>query len=344
MKGKKFYVFLGVILLIGVSAVHFYRQKQSERYLEFEAYEIENIEKEIASLYNEEKTDLSDKLSTEQLDNIQEELEELKNKEYSLENQQRLDKVEEEYLMAKAMDELQTDIKGLFIEEGIIKKDLTLDEVINLEEQIGEFQEKVVYYDRNQTTLADAKEQVNVIQAAKSYIDDLFEEDSVRIDVTRENEEEALELIQKIKNEEAREELLARAEIINLALTEAEEALALEEALAEEEAAAQQALEEAEELEETSEQTEWQPNQSETWNNSGNTGNTNNTNNTSNWRPPSNSSGSETTSQGNSQPSNPSSEETTNEAEYEETDTSSEVELEPEEPPAEQEEDTNEEQ
>lgn len=338
MKGKKFYVFLGVILLIGVSAVHFYRQKQSERYLEFEAYEIENIEKEIASLYNEEKTDLSDKLSTEQLDNIQEELEELKNKEYSLENQQRLDKVEEEYLMAKAMDELQTDIKGLFIEEGIIKKDLTLDEVINLEEQIGEFQEKVVYYDRNQTTLADAKEQVNVIQAAKSYIDDLFEEDSVRVDVTRENEEEALELIQKIKNEEAREELLARAEMINLALTEAEEALA------EEEAAAQQALEEAEELEETSEQTEWQPNQSETWNNSGNTGNTSNTNNTSNWRPPSNSSGSETTSQGNSQPSNPSSEETTNEAEDEETDTSSEVEPEPEEPPAEQEEDTNEEQ
>ena len=342
MKGKKFYVFLGVILLIGVSAVHFYRQKQSERYLEFEAYEIENIEKEIASLYNEEKTDLSDKLSTEQLDNIQEELEELKNKEYSLENQQRLDKVEEEYLMAKAMDELQTDIKGLFIEEGIIKKDLTLDEVINLEEQIGEFQEKVVYYDRNQTTLADAKEQVNVIQAAKSYIDDLFEEDSVRIDVTRENEEEALELIQKIKHEQARDELLARAEMINLALTEAEEAL--EEALAEEEAAAQQALEEAEELEEASEQTEWQPNQSETWNNSGNTGNTNNTNNTSNWRPPSNSSGSETTSQGNSQPSNPSSEETTNEAEDEETDTSSEVELEPEEPPAEQEEDTNEEQ
>src|SRR5699024_5211308 len=273
----------------------------------------ENIEKEIASLYNEEKTDLSDKLSTEQLDNIQEELEELKNKEYSLENQQRLDKVEEEYLMAKAMDELQTDIKGLFIEEGIIKKDLTLDEVINLEEQIGEFQEKVVYYDRNQTTLADAKEQVNVIQAAKSYIDDLFEEDSVRIDVTRENEEEALELIQKIKNEEAREELLARAEIINLALTEAEEALA------EEEAAAQQALEEAEELEETSEQTELQPNQSKTWNNSVNTGNTDNTHNTSTGRPPSNLPGSETTSQGNSQPSNPSSAETTNQALDEET-------------------------
>src|SRR5699024_1511944 len=256
-------------------------------------------------------------------------------KEYSLENQQRLDKVEEEYLMAKAMDEIQTNIKGLIIEEGIIKKDLTLDEVINLEEQIREFQEKVVYYDRNQTTLADAKEQVNVIQTAKSYIDDLFEEDSVRVDVTRENEEEALELIQKIKNEEAREEILARAEMINLAI---------EEAVAEEEAAAQQALEEAEELEETSEQTEWQPNQSETWNNSGNTGNTSNTNNTSNWRPPSNSSGSETTSQGNSQPSNPLSEETTNEAEDEETDTSSEVEPEPEEPPAEQEEDTNEEQ
>src|SRR5699024_11983188 len=84
---------------------HFYRKKQRERYLEFEAYEIENIEKEIASLYNEEKTDLSDKLSTEQLDNIQEELEELKNKEYSLENQQRLDTEEEEYLITKARDE-----------------------------------------------------------------------------------------------------------------------------------------------------------------------------------------------------------------------------------------------
>ena len=338
MKGKKFYVFLVALLLVGLSAVYFFRQKQSEKYLEFEAYEIENIEKQVAGLYNEEKSDLSKDLSTDQLQTIQEDLEELKGKEYRSENQQRLKNAEEEYLAAKVMVDLQADVEALFIKKGIIEKDLTLEEVVNLEEQVGQFQEKVVYYDRNWMSLEDAKEQVNDIETAISFIDDLFEEDFVRVDVTRENEEEALELIQKIKNEEVREELMTRAEMVNVALTETEEALALEEALAEE-AAAQQELEEAEELEqasEQSEQTEWQPNPSGTGNSSGSTGNTNT------WRPPTNSSGGGTTSQGGDQSSNSSNEDTTDEVETEDPDSSLEEsdpegsDNEPEDPPNEE--------
>lgn len=343
MKGKKFYAFLVVLLIIGLSSVYFFRQKQAEKYLEFEAYEIENIEKKIARLYNKEKTDLSEELSIEQFQSIQESLEELKTKEYSPKNQKRLEKVEGEYLEAKAMEKLQVDVETLFTEEGIIEKNLTLTKINPLEERLQKFREKVVYYDRNQRSLADAKEQVNTIETAKSFMNSLFENEFVRADVTRESEEEALELIGKIKNKEVREELLTRAEKIDVALTEAEEALALEEALAEE-AAAQQELEELEEQEQTSEQEDWQPSQSNSWNRSESTGNSGNTNtgNTNTWRPPSHSSGGGTTSQESNQPSNQENEETTDEVENEESDSTPE-ETETEEPPIEQEENTNEE-
>lgn len=280
MKGKKFYFILAGILLVGLSTIYFFRQQREKQFLKFEAYEIASVEAQVDGLYNEDKTDILEDVSTEELESIDELLHDLKVKEYSNKNEQRLNIVESEFITAKKMNTLQVDINALFIETGIIEKNISLNEVENLEEQIIPFKEKTVYYDRNAMTLDDAKEQVKNIETARTYIENLFEEDFVRSDVTREDEEEALKLIKKIKNEDVKEELLVRAETLNLALTEAEEALALEEALAAE--AAQQELEALEALEEeqyeSSTESNWDANNSGSWNSSG-----------SSWQPPSNS-------------------------------------------------------
>lgn len=147
----------------------------------------------------------------------------------------------------------------------------------NLEEGITRFQEKDIYYERNSTKLDDAKEQVEDIKVARDFIESLFEGEFVRTDVTRENEEEALKLIEKVKNKEVRAELLEQVKTVNLVLTEAEEALALEEALAEE-AAQQQELEDIEEPYDSTEDTDWNSNNSGSWNNWENAGNS--------WTPP----------------------------------------------------------
>ena len=265
------------IILIGVSTIYFFRQQQKDKLLEFEAYEIESVEEKVNDLYNEEKTDISEKLSAEQLDAVEDLIHEIKTKEYSRKNKERLEIMEMNFLTAKLMNSYQLDINDLFVEEGIVKEDITLSKVENLEERITRFQEKDIYYDRNSTKLDDAKEQVEDIKVARDFIESLFEGEFVRTDVTRENEEEALKLIEKVKNKEERAQLLKQAETLNLALTEAEEALALEEALAEE-AAQQQELEDAEESYESSEDTDWNSNNSGSWNNWGNAGNL--------WTPP----------------------------------------------------------
>lgn len=221
MKGKKFYFILAGILLVGLSTIYFFRQQREKQFLEFEAYEIASVEAQVDDLYNEDKTDILEDISTEELENIDKLLNDLKVKEYSEKNEQRLDTVESEFLTAKEMNTLQIDINELFVKNGIIEKNISLNKVESLEDQVTEFQEKTVYYDRNIVTLSDAEEQIKDIEVARSYIENLFEEDFLRSDVTREDEEEALKLIEKIKNEEVREELFVRAETVSLALTEA---------------------------------------------------------------------------------------------------------------------------
>ena len=70
MKGKKFYAILIGLIVIGIGSVQLYRQQQEEKALEFEGYEISKIEKRIDALYNEDKTDIEEDISTEELEDL----------------------------------------------------------------------------------------------------------------------------------------------------------------------------------------------------------------------------------------------------------------------------------
>ena len=47
MKGKQFYFLLISLILVGVGSVFLYRQREEQRVLEFEGYEISTIESRV---------------------------------------------------------------------------------------------------------------------------------------------------------------------------------------------------------------------------------------------------------------------------------------------------------
>lgn len=266
MKGKKYYFILTGLLLIGITAIYFFRQQQEKQYLEFEAFEIASVEARVNKLYSEDKTDISENIPAEELDEISELLNDLGTKEFSPKNEERLAIVDEEFQMAKEMDKLQININDLFLDREIIDENISVSKVEQLEKKIQIFQDKVVYYDRNAASLDSAKQQVGDIEVAVAFIESLFEDEFLRSDVTRENEEEAHVLVDKINNEKVRERLLAQLETVNLALNEMEEALALEAALAEEADPLEFEEEAFEETYEASSDSTWSPNNSDsTW-------------------------------------------------------------------------------
>lgn len=72
----------------------FFRQQREKQFLEFEAYEIASVAAQVGGLYNEDKLDILEDISTEELESIDELLHDLKVKEYSNKNEQRLNIVE----------------------------------------------------------------------------------------------------------------------------------------------------------------------------------------------------------------------------------------------------------
>ena len=264
MKGKKFYIILAGLLLIGITSIYFFRQQQENQYLEFEAFEIASVEARVNKLYNEDKTDISENIADDEFDEINELLQDLNSKDFHPKNVERLFAVEKEYQTAMEMNALEVNIKDLFVEKEIIEENISVNAIEDYETQLQSFQEKMAYYDRNSQALESAKQQARDMEEAIVFVANLFEDDLVRMDITRENEEEAHELVEKIKNKEVRKRLLAQLETVNLALNEAEEALALEEALAEE--TDELEYEEAEEPYESSGDTGWSPDDSgSTW-------------------------------------------------------------------------------
>ena len=252
MKGKKFYFLLIGLILIGIGSVFFYRQREEQRVLEFEGYEISTIESRVEALYNEEKTDLAQEISDEELEELEIIFEELEEKNLSRRSRDRIRDMQLDFLIAESMLETERDVEEIFIETDVVDKDLSEEGIDGLESDVLAFENMPVYVDRNIELLAYARQQVLAINRATEFVESLFDEEgNVLESVTREDEEEALELIEPIRNDEVIEELTIQIEQVNLVLTEREEQLALEEALQQQqEEEEMQELEEAEELEE----------------------------------------------------------------------------------------------
>lgn len=250
MRGKRFYAILIGLITVGIISVVVFRKQQEEKYVAFEGYEITAITDRVDNLYNEDKTDIVENIADDELEAIDKILFDLKEKDFSSKNERHLEETTVEFMAAREMREIQREIRELFIEDEIIDQKVTMPQVEALKEKLDPYEATTLFFERNTIAIEDAHLQVTTITTAASFVADLFEEDEVvvRKDITREDETEALELIKPIKNEVVKEELTNKIELVDIALTEMEEALAVEAEL--------EALEEVKDSEETEESEE----------------------------------------------------------------------------------------
>lgn len=262
MKGKSYYALLISLIIIGIGSFNFYQQKQEERLLEFEGYEISIIEDRVEALYNDEKTDIVEDISEDELEELDQLFLDLKEKDLHKENRRRITDMELDFLMAREMNTIQEDIRALF-DKKIVVSSAELRDIGRLKREIEAYSIRPVYYERNIELLEDGKQQLTAIQEAEELVESLIDEEGNLLEgVTQDDIDEALEMIEQIKNAEIRNTLAASLD---------GQIIPVEEEVEEEENE-----EEIEEVEETPEQEEPESTPSRPTPNRPNPGNNNN--------------------------------------------------------------------
>lgn len=209
MKGKSYYALLISLIIIGIGSFNFYQQKQEERLLEFEGYEISIIEDRVEALYNDEKTDIVEDISEDELEELDQLFLDLKEKDLHKENRRRITDMELDFLMAREMNTIQEDIRALF-DKKIVVSSAELRDIGRLKREIEAYSIRPVYYERNIELLEDGKQQLTAIQEAEELVESLIDEEGNLLEgVTQDDIDEALEMIEQIKNAEIRNTLAA---------------------------------------------------------------------------------------------------------------------------------------
>lgn len=209
MKGKSYYALLISLIIIGIGSFNFYQQKQEERLLEFEGYEISIIEDRVEALYNDEKTDIVEDISEDELEELDQLFLDLKEKDLHKENRRRITDMELDFLMAREMNTIQEDIRALF-DKKIVVSSAELRDIGRLKREIEAYSIRPVYYERNIELLEDGKQQLTAIQEAEELVESLIDDEGNLLEgVTQDDIDEALEMIEQIKNAEIRNTLAA---------------------------------------------------------------------------------------------------------------------------------------
>ena len=209
MKGKSYYGLLISLIIIGISSFNFYQHKQEERLLEFEGYEITSIEERVEALYNEEKTDIVENITEDELEELDQIFLDLKEKDLHKENKRRISNMEVDFLMAREMNTIQEDIRALF-DNKIVVSSAELTDIGRLKREIEAYSIRPDYYERNTELLEDGKQQLTDIREAEELVESLLDEEGNLLEgVTQEDIDEALEIIANIKNKEIRDTLTA---------------------------------------------------------------------------------------------------------------------------------------
>ncbi len=258
MKGKRFYVLMIGLLLIGIGSVFFHRQQKEQRILAFESYEISAITGRIDELFNEEKTDIAQDLSEETLEELEILFEELNKKEFSRRSRARIEETKDDFLTARSMLQTEKEVAAIFVEPHVVDQAVSEEHIDDLEYRVLNYENMTNYVDRNIEWLAYGRKEIVAIDRAREFVARLFdEEENVLETVSREEEEEARNLIAAIQNKEVKDELLNRVEMVQLALADREEQLALETKInpveRKEEVREEQTVDEGEETEEIQE-------------------------------------------------------------------------------------------
>lgn len=117
------------------------------------------------------------------------------------------------------MYNIELAISDIFEEDNEnVKLNIKKDKLTKLEDNLASYKEMAGFYKRNLTRLEVAFEQLNDIEIAQGSIEELFDGEDLHEDVTPEDLEKTIKLINKIKNQELKKSLLAKIDGVKVAL------------------------------------------------------------------------------------------------------------------------------
>ncbi len=91
------------LVIVGIGSFFIYNQQQENRFLEFEGYEVSIIDKRVNELYNDEKDDFAQNITTDKFAEINQLILEVDDKDYSEKNKSRFEEIKNEFKSAEAM-------------------------------------------------------------------------------------------------------------------------------------------------------------------------------------------------------------------------------------------------
>ena len=207
------------LVIVGIGSFFIYNQQQEKRFLEFEGYEVSIIDKRVNEIYNEDKDDFSQNITAAKFAEINQLIIEVDDKDYGEKNKSRFEEIKNEFKSLEAMYNIELAISDIFEEDNEnVKLNIKKDKLTKLEDKLASYKEMAGFYKRNLTRLEVAFEQLNDIEIAQGSIEELFDGEDLHEDVTPEDLEKTIKLINKIKNQELKKSLLAKIDGVKVAL------------------------------------------------------------------------------------------------------------------------------
>lgn len=185
--------------------------------------QLDEIATKVATLFNEDKTDLARDFDSNVFDNIEQLLEAETNKELNEENEQYLQRITADYELALKMIAFENSVLDLVEQEGDIDAKL----LATLQEETEVFALQSVFYERLIADLVIIEERLErqvaerkAIDKAKKAVAKLFNGDDVKNDVTKEAYETASKIVEKINDEKLQKEFTAQLKKVDAKLKE----------------------------------------------------------------------------------------------------------------------------
>lgn len=184
---------------------------------------LDEIAVEVATLFNEEKTDLATDYDSNVLDTIEQLIEGEADGQLNEENEQYLQAIVIDFELAIALIEFEQRVRDLSEQEGDIDAEL----LATLQKNHEAFTSQNVFYERLKADLVIIEEALEkqlveqkAVEKAEKAVAKLFTEDAVKDNVTKEAYGAAIKAVEKINDEWLRAELTAQLEKVDAKLKE----------------------------------------------------------------------------------------------------------------------------
>lgn len=190
-----------------------------------DAEQLNQINEQVESLYNEEMNDLAEANLIKKFEEVEESMQAINEVDLNEENEKTLKQIEGLYDNAVDMYELEEDIQELFAAE-IVVAEVEFEDLAHLSARLSEIDQVkwTNYVSRQAEKLVEAEKQLENIAVATKLVDQFYlDEDRVNHEANREEESTAKEAVAQVKNEAIREDLEKRLEKVSQTLTKVEE-------------------------------------------------------------------------------------------------------------------------